>query len=96
MAYDYKGVTLAKDSKKAQILELFEKRNSRLQNGEWKQYWHEFCLAVESYYTDVLKNIYIKESAFVQKEMFAHYLDCAEHTEVWRELFKTFNYTNEK
>ena len=27
---------------------------------------------------------------------FAHYLDCEAHTDVWRELFKTWNHTNEK
>jgi pimeloyl-ACP methyl ester carboxylesterase len=26
---------------------------------------------------------------------FAHYLDCEAHTDVWRELFKTANHTNE-
>lgn len=27
---------------------------------------------------------------------FGHYLDCEAHTDVWRELFKTWNHTNEK
>lgn len=95
VAYDYKGIMLAKDEKKAQILDLFERRNKQLENGEWKQGWHDFCMAVEPFYTDVVKNVYTKEPAFVQREMFAHYLDCDAHTEVWREMFKTFNYTNE-
>ena len=28
--------------------------------------------------------------------LFAHYLDCEAHTDVWRELFPTWNQTNEK
>jgi hypothetical protein len=28
-------------------------------------------------------------------QMFAHYLDCEAHTDVWRELYKTYNHTNE-
>ena len=27
---------------------------------------------------------------------FAHYLDCEAHTDVWRELYPTWNQTNEK
>lgn len=96
VTYDNKGIKLAKGEEKTQILENFEKRNKQLETGEWKKGWHDFCLAVEKFYTDVLKNIYTKEPAFIQREMFAHYLDCYAHTEVWRELFKTFNCSNEK
>ena len=28
--------------------------------------------------------------------LFAHYLDCEAHMDVWRELFPTWNLTNEK
>ena len=28
-------------------------------------------------------------------ELFSHFLDCEAHTDVWRELFKTWNHTNE-
>jgi hypothetical protein len=28
-------------------------------------------------------------------QLFCHYLDCEAHTDVWRELFYTWNHTNE-
>ena len=31
-----------------------------------------------------------------QNHVFAHYLDCESHTDVWRELCPTWNQTNEK
>jgi signal recognition particle GTPase len=31
-----------------------------------------------------------------EKHHFAHYLDCEAHTDVWRELYPTWNLTNEK
>ena len=31
-----------------------------------------------------------------QNDTFGHYLDCQAHTDVWRELFPSYNLTNEK
>ena len=29
-------------------------------------------------------------------DKFGHYLDCEAHTDVWRELYPTYNHTNER
>ena len=31
-----------------------------------------------------------------QMDKFAHYLDCEAHTDIWKELYKTYNATNER
>ena len=38
---------------------------------------------------------YIMQNGPDEYQQFAHYLDCEAHTDVWRELYKTYNYTNE-
>ncbi len=38
---------------------------------------------------------YSLEDGADEYQMFAHYLDCEAHADVWRELFKTYNHTNE-
>ena len=44
-----------------------------------------------------ISNLLINSSfsfAFENPKKFGHYLDCEAHTDVWRELFKTYNHTN--
>lgn len=92
--YDYKGITLAKNAEKEQIMQEFEKRNSELLNGEWKKGWHAFCETVRTRYTDAVKNAFNDDSSYTDNAFFSHYLDCEAHTDVWRELFPTANKTN--
>ncbi len=53
--------------------------------GDWKEKWHEFCLSVK-WYKFIPKDI---------EDLFSHYLDCEAHSDVWREVYKTWNHTNE-
>ncbi len=90
--------SLAKGALKEKILKEFEIRNEQMKNGTWKNGWKEFCLSVKESYTDVLKNIgdsTCNEKVENKWEMFAHYLDCEAHTDVWKELFTTWNHVNE-
>lgn len=96
VTYDNKGITIAKGEQKAEIIKSFENRNEQLKNGEWKQKWHEHCLTIEEEYRSSIKKFAAPEFAARYPEIFAHCLDCEAHTDVWRELFKTRNYTNEK
>ena len=82
------GITLAKDEKKEEILSEFELRNEEIKNGKWKDGWKAFCESKRKAYTDVITG--------GNFDNFAHYLDCEAHTDVWRELFPTWNQTNEK
>jgi poly-gamma-glutamate synthesis protein (capsule biosynthesis protein) len=89
------GIELAKGEVKEKILNSFAKRNESLFDGSWQEGWRNFCESV--------KDIYISASNYkgeidpiaMGDTMFAHYLDCEAHTDVWRELFKTANYRNE-
>lgn len=90
------GISLAKGEDKETIMSEFAKRNEQLHNGEWRQGWHEFCEANGKYYVAAIANACTRESTDRQNHNFAHYLDCEAHTDVWRELFPTWNLTNEK
>ncbi len=82
------GIRFAKGKEKERILEQLEEQSRSLQDGSWKQKWHEFCVSNEQWYT--------QQANPEMKDFFAHYLDCEAHTDVWRELFPTWNATNER
>ena len=71
------------------IMNAFLARNDELLNGEWKKGWRAFCESVSAHYTK-------SANRDDNPDYFAHYLDCEAHTDVWRELFPTWNLTNEK
>lgn len=88
------GITLAKGEDKREIMEAFEKRNAELASGEWKQGWHDFCLSMSENYINAIRNACLPESTERNNAYFGHLLDCEAHTDVWRELFPTWNHTN--
>ncbi len=88
------GIALAKGEDKEQILAEFEARNSELKNGKWKDGWHAFCESMRDKYTEVLTKAFVPGSTEWDDDIFGHFLDCEAHTDVWRELFKTYNHTN--
>lgn len=90
------GITLAKGKEKQQILDDFFRRNEELQNGEWKKGWHEFCNTVKPTYLRIIGDAGRETSSEKENALFGHFLDCEAHTDVWRELFPTYNQTNEK
>ena len=89
------AITLAKGAEKEALLSAFAARNQQLKNGEWKQGWHEFCLSYKEKYRSALQNVEKEDSTERQNALFGHYLDCEAHTDVWRELYPTYNQTNE-
>ena len=88
------GIRFAPD--KDNILAQFDERNKSLKNGEWKKGWHDFCLSKKDRYVKVIADAALETSSEKENAKFAHYLDCEAHTDVWRELFPTYNWTNEK
>ncbi len=88
------GIELAKGEDKAKILAEFEARNEEIQNGKWKDGWHAFCESMRDKYTDVVAKAFAEGSTAIEDDLFGHFLDCEAHTDVWRELFKTYNHTN--
>ena len=90
------GIALAKGEEKENILSAFAKRNEELQNGEWKKGWHQFCLDNAESYLGYLGRACAPGATQRDNDVFGHYLDCEAHTDVWRELFPTYNLTNER
>ena len=90
------GVEIAKGDVAKDMLRGFAERNESLQNGEWLIGWNKFAESMREYYTGIVSNAFVSGSTETQDANFAHYLDCEAHTDVWRELFPTYNLTNEK
>ena len=88
------GITLAKGDDAKEIMAAFEKRNADLKSGEWKNGWHAFCESMKENYIKNIGNAGRPESSEIDNAVFGHYLDCEAHTDVWRELFPTWNQTN--
>ena len=87
-------IALAKGEDMERLLKEFENRKSELKNGAWKQGWHEFCLSKKEQYVTYIGKAGRSESTEIDNAVFGHYLDCEAHTDVWRELFPTWNQTN--
>ncbi len=88
------GISLAKGEDKEEILREFNKRNEHIKSGEWKQGWNDFCKSMEEHYRGIIGRACTPESTETDDTLFGHFLDCEAHTDVWRELFKTWNHTN--
>lgn len=82
----------AKTSK--EILDSFSERSKELKNGKWKERWHEYCVSVHDIYKRAFCNHKIEDDEN-ETQVFSHYVDCEAHTDVWKELFPTWNATNE-
>jgi len=81
-------IELAKGEDKENLLKELDERNCELADGRWIDGWRAFCEMKKPNYLGPLEN--------KDFDWFSHYLDCEAHTDVWRELFKTWNHTNEK
>ncbi len=88
------GITLAKGEDKDEIMAGFHKRNEEFKNGEWKKGWHAFCIDMADQYRNCIARACLPESTERNNALFGHYLDCESHTDIWRELFPTWNQTN--
>lgn len=87
---------LAKGETAREIMDAFSKRSEELKNGKWLDGWRAFCESVSGTYKKAICGITEESIGEQTPQFFAHYLDCEAHTDVWRELFKTYNHTNEK
>lgn len=88
------GIDVATGAKAEEIMDTFKLRNEELANGKWREGWHAFCESVKWMYSGALKGLETPETTEHQQQNFAHYLDCEAHTDVWRELYPTWNLTN--
>lgn len=85
------GIRLAQDSEKQAILDGFAARSETLRDGRWLDGWRAFCADVKESYTASVRDAFTDPENPRMLEHFAHYLDCEAHTDVYRELFKTWH-----
>ena len=90
------GITIAKGERGETMMKEFEERNASLKDGTWIDGWREFCERFKRQYYNATQSAYGIPAEEVGDTIFAHYIDCEAHTDVWRELFKTANHKNEK
>lgn len=83
------GIDLASEAHAKSIFEGIAARNPDLHNGKWLEHWREFCLSMLETYQKSIAGFATGEEMDVA--LFAHYLDCEAHTDVWRELYPTFH-----
>ena len=83
------GMDLASDERAEQILAEIEARNKALADGTWLDRWHDFCVSMKEQYENSVAGFH--KGGELDIELFAHYLDCEAHTDVWRELYPTFH-----
>ena len=88
------GIRLAGAEEKERILSAFAARCEALKTDAWREGWHEFCERKKPDYLAVVKNAMAENATDRDNAFFAHYLDCEAHSDVWRELFPTYNQTN--
>ena len=88
------NISLAKGEDAERIMSDFEKRSRELLTGEWKDGWHAFCVSMQDRYKSAVRNAEAEGATEIDNAYFGHMLDCEAHTDVWRELYKTWNYTN--
>lgn len=95
------GIRLATNEERSKIISDLLACNRQILDGTWLDSWKEFCRSVAGAYKNAMagkngaREHYTPDDNPDEYQLFAHYLDCEAHTDVWHELFKTYNYTNE-
>ncbi len=79
------AIRLARGEERERILSELEERSTTLKDGTWYERFREFALEQARY------NIVPEEL----REELAHFFDCEAHTDMCREIYKTYNSTNE-
>ena len=88
------GIALAKGDEHDEIMAKFAAYSKSLADGMWREGWHAFCESKKKSYMSTICNAARPDSTEYDNAAFAHNLDCEAHTDVWRELFPTYNHTN--
>ena len=91
------GPAKRKGEEKKEILARFEKLCASMKDGSWIDGWRAYVDTVKDYYNDVVRKAYSDlEDSELYTRVFAHYLDCEAHTDIWREANKTAHLNKEE
>ena len=93
---DGSGITVAKGEKLEAMKADIELYSNSLKDGTWKKGWHDFCVERCSSYLSKLAVFLLPEATEKERGILSHYLDCEAHNDLLREVFPSFNLTNEK
>lgn len=93
---DGSGITLAKGEKLDMMRAELKAYENSLKDGTWEAGWHQFCVDFSDQYLPRLEKLMTAEATDRDNALLGHYLDCEAHNDLLRELFKTWNHTNER
>ena len=82
---DELGIRLANEAETDKLLSELNLRSQSLNDGAWYDKWREFALSQERYRV-IPCELY---------EEIAHYFDCEAHMDACKEIYQTYNITNE-
>lgn len=82
---DGAGIRLANKEEMDKMLYELDSRSEALKDGTWYERWRQFALSNDRYRI-------IPEEL---KQEIAHFFDCEAHTDVCKEIYQTYNMTNE-
>jgi len=85
------GIRLANKEEAVEINKGIAERNAMLMDGTWINGWRAFCESMRAGYENSVYNCVADAASVRRREHFAHYLDCEAHTDVYRELFRTWH-----
>lgn len=93
---DGDGIRLANESEKADVLADIKKYSDSLRDGTWSDGWRAFCEGYVENYLMRLGPAFTENATELDNAALGHYLDCEAHSDVLREIFATWNHTNER
>ena len=79
------GIRLANAQESNKILTELNQRSKTLDSDEWYENWRSFATSKERY--KIVPNELYEEVS--------HFIDCESHTDVCKEIYQTYNQTNE-
>lgn len=93
---DGPGIRLTTEKETKEIMAGFELRNSQLMTDEWRKGWHDVCERYRALYEGAVNDTVKEAEDPKYRQIFAHYLDCEAHCDIFRELYPTWNKTDNK
>lgn len=87
------GIRLANEEETKRMMDGFYQRNEELSTNAWRDGWKAVCEQNRELYEWSVHNTVHEAQDPVARQIFAHYLDCEAHCDIYRELFPTWNKT---
>ena len=82
------GIEIPDDATAKQMLDGFFARSESFKDGSWLEGWRAFVEEYKENYINSVKNAYAPDNER-GLEVFAHYLDCEAHLDMYQEIYKT-------